>query len=51
LLSAYRKVSLLNVPRSVIKAADKLVNKAINSSLDKDVEVHFVENEIESTLF
>lgn len=51
LLSAYRKVSLLNVPRSVIKAADRLVNKAINSSLDKDVEVHFVENEIESTLF
>jgi len=51
LLSAYRKVSLLNVPRSVIKAADKLVNKAINSSLDKDVKVRFVENETESTLF
>ena len=51
LLSAYRKVKLVNVPRSVIKAADRLVNKAIDSSLDKDVEVHFVENEIESTLF
>jgi len=51
LLSAYRKVKLVNVPRSVIKAADRLVNKVIDSSLDKDVEVHFVENEIESTLF
>lgn len=51
LLSAYRKVSLIHVPRSIIKAADKLVNKAINSSLDKDVEVHFVEEETESTLF
>lgn len=51
LLSAYRKVKLVNVPRSVIKAADRLVNKAIDSSIDKDVEVHFVENEIESTLF
>ncbi|GAI50097.1 unnamed protein product, partial [marine sediment metagenome] len=51
LLSAYRKVNLIHVPRSIIKAADKLVNKAINSSLDKDVEVHFVEEETESTLF
>jgi len=51
LLSAYRKVNLLNVPRSVIRAADRLVNRAINTSLDKDVEVHFVEDEAESTLF